>query len=89
MAWKIKLSKQARRDLKNLSHENRKRIARFIDERLSILDDPRAIGKSLSGKRFKNIWAYRIGDYRLLVNIEDDVMTILVLQINHRREVYR
>jgi len=50
MAWKIELSKQARRDLKNISHENRKRIARFIDERLSTLDDPRAIGKSLIGK---------------------------------------
>ena len=50
MAWKIELTKQARRDLKNLSHENRKRIARFIDERLSVLEDPRAIGKPKSEK---------------------------------------
>lgn len=89
MAWKIELSKQARKDLKALSKSTQIRIVRFIDERLAKLDNPKLIGKSLSGQKYKSIWCYRVGDHRLLATIANDVITVTIIEIGHRREVYR
>jgi mRNA interferase RelE/StbE len=60
----------------------------FIDRRLSIIDDPRSIGEPLAGK-LSPFWKYRVGDYRLIARLDDGEVHILVLQIGHRREIYR
>jgi mRNA interferase RelE/StbE len=51
-------------------------------------DDPRELGKALRGP-LGELWRYRVGDYRIICDIRDGVLTILVLQIGNRREVYR
>jgi len=60
-----------------------------ISERgLPLLEDPRSLGESLKG-RFREYWNYRVGDYRIVVDIQDDVLRVLVVQIGNRKEVYR
>ena len=53
------------------------------------LDDPRSIGEALKGSRLGIYWKYRVGDYRVIANIEDGALRILVVRIGNRREVYR
>jgi len=57
-----------------------------MDERVA--NDPRCLGKALSG-RFSGLWRYRIGDYRLICDIQDKKLCVLVVEIDHRRDVYR
>ena len=66
-----------------------KRIVTFLRERVAELDDPRSIGEALKGSKLGEFWKYRVGDYRIITNIEDGVMRILVLKVGNRREVYR
>lgn len=54
-----------------------------------MLDDPRTVGEALKGSKLGEFWKYRVGDYRVITNIEDGVMRILVLKVGNRREVYR
>ena len=65
-----------------------RRIVDFLDERIATSDDPRSLGKALRGP-LGDFWSYRVGDYRIVCGIKDDVLTVLVLQIGNRREVYR
>ncbi len=61
----------------------------FLRERVAVLDGPRSVGEALKGSRLGEFWKYRVGDYRIITNIEDGVMRILVLKVGNRREVYR
>ncbi|MEM4134720.1 MAG: type II toxin-antitoxin system RelE/ParE family toxin [Candidatus Micrarchaeia archaeon] len=89
MAWKIELSPEAEKELDELDPQAAKRILLFLRDRLSKLQNPRRLGKTLKGSHFKTLWRYRVGDYRLICNIEDTESKILVLRIGHRKEVYR
>ena len=60
----------------------------FIDERVAPGEDPRRLGKALKGP-LGDLWRYRVGDYRILCDIQDGTLAVLVLQIGNRREVYR
>ncbi|WP_273478931.1 type II toxin-antitoxin system RelE family toxin [Rivihabitans pingtungensis] len=66
-----------------------RRILMFLHERVATLDDPRSIGETLKGSRLGAFWKYRVGDYRVIANIEDGALHILVVRIGNRREVYR
>jgi mRNA interferase RelE/StbE len=59
-----------------------------MDERIAPLENPRQSGKALKGP-MGEFWRYRVGDYRVVCDIRDGVLTVLVLQIGNRREVYR
>ena len=89
MAWRIRIERDAEKDLDRLGSVAAKRILRFIHERVAQLDDPRSIGEALKGPRFGEHWKYRLGDYRIVANIEDGTVTILVLRIGDRKDVYR
>lgn len=89
MAWTIELSEQAVKQLKKLDKPVAKRITSFLGERLASLDDPRSIGEALKGSELGAFWKYRVGDYRLICNIDDDVLKVLVLRVGNRREVYK
>ncbi len=65
------------------------RILTFLEERVSLLKNPRELGIAMVGEKYKNVWRYRVGDYRILAEIKEDVVTILVVEIGHRREIYR
>lgn len=52
------------------------------------MEDPRQLGKPLQG-RLSELWCYRVGDYRLVCELRDEALVVLVVRIGHRREVYR
>ena len=87
--WELRLDPDAVSDLKDLDGSVRKRIWKFLTERLTRLEDPRSIGEALKGTRLGDLWKYRVGDYRIMARIEDRVIAIVVVRIGHRREVYR
>jgi mRNA interferase RelE/StbE len=64
-------------------------IVAYLEERVSPREDPRSVGKALLGKKYTEQWRYRVGDYRIIAEIKDETVTILVVEIGHRREVYR
>ena len=87
MAWKVELSREAQKALGKLGAVPARRIAAGLRQ-IAELDDPRDRGKALTGK-LAGHWRYRIGDYRVIAQIEDGRMVIIVIAIGHRREVYR
>lgn len=89
MAWKVELSAHAERDLDDLDSQPRKRILSFLFGRLAKMDDPRAVGQALQGQQFGELWRYRVGDYRLICEIQDVRLVVAVVKVGHRREVYR
>jgi mRNA interferase RelE/StbE len=89
MIWKIELAAEAERELDKLDRQVARRLLKFLHERVAPLDDPRGIGEALKGSRFGELWKYRVGDYRIVASIEDEVLLILVVRFGHRREVYR
>lgn len=88
MAWTIEFSSSAEKSLRKLDREAARRIAKFIDHRLSVLDDPRHLGIPLQGVLHER-WSYRVGDYRLICELQDDRLIVVVIEIGHRREIYR
>jgi mRNA interferase RelE/StbE len=89
MAWSIKIDRKAERELDRLDPQVARRINRFLFERIAPLENPRSIGDALKGTQFGNLWKYRVGDYRIIASIEDNLVQILVVRIGNRREVYR
>lgn len=64
------------------------RIQAFVEVRLVEQDDPRELGKALRGKAFENIWRYRVGNCRILAEINDETVTILIVDAGHRSSIY-
>jgi mRNA interferase RelE/StbE len=65
------------------------RIRRYLFERVAVASSPRQFGKPLVGSRYGELWRYRVGDYRLICQIKDGVLIVLVLEIGHRSSIYR
>ena len=89
MAWEIEIDRDALKDLKKLNPQIAKRIITFLFDRLAKLENPRSIGEALHGPKLGEFWKYRVGDYRVISRIEDDIITVVVVAIGNRREVYR
>lgn len=89
MAWRIELQDGALKDLDQLDRPIVRRILSFLRERVAKLDDPRSIGEALRGSKLGEFWKYRVGDWRIVCRIEDEQVTILVVRVGNRREVYR
>lgn len=88
MAWRIELARAAKRDLDSLDRQTARRILRFLNRRIVAQENPRSIGAPLKSESGK-YWKYRVGDYRIVAHIQDAALRVLVLEIGHRREVYR
>ena len=88
MAWAIEYAETAKKQLRKLDRPAARRILAFMDERIAVSEDPRAMGKALNGP-LGELWRYRVGDFRVICEIQDGRLTVLVLQIGNRREVYR
>jgi mRNA interferase RelE/StbE len=88
MAWKVELSNTAEKELAKLGKEEARRIVTFLYERVSKAENPRLTGAPLKGP-LEQYWKYRVGNYRLICDIRDEKITVLVLRVGHRREVYR
>lgn len=87
MVWTIEYTDTAKSLLRKLDQQAARRIADYMDERIAILDDPRSTGKALTGP-LGGLWRYRVGDCRVICNIQDGALRILVVKIGNRREVY-
>ncbi|MRI84328.1 type II toxin-antitoxin system mRNA interferase toxin, RelE/StbE family [Aerococcaceae bacterium WS4759] len=86
--YKVRYERNAQKALKKMDRHQASLILSWISKNLEGTDSPRAHGKGLVGNK-SGQWRYRIGDYRLLANINDDTITILMLEIGHRREIYK
>ncbi|MBT8517359.1 type II toxin-antitoxin system RelE/ParE family toxin [Polynucleobacter paneuropaeus] len=89
MAWIIKYTESSSKQLKKLDKQTALRVLDYMDERVAVLDDPRSLGKNLKGPKIGEYWRYRVGDIRVICNIVDGQMMVLVIEIGNRREVYR
>ncbi|AGH40720.1 addiction module toxin, RelE/StbE family protein [Bifidobacterium thermophilum] len=87
MAWKIEIDKGVQRSMKKLDRHVAKRIIAKLRE-ISQLEDPRSTGKALVGN-LAGLWRYRVGDYQIVCDIEDEVLLILVVDVAHRSKVYK
>jgi mRNA interferase RelE/StbE len=87
VAWQIKFSKTADKSLRKL---DRTVAAKILDEleEVSNLNNPRSRGKGLK-HNLGGLWRYRVGDYRIICDIEDEVLVVLVVDVSHRRDVYK
>ncbi|HCM8928421.1 TPA: type II toxin-antitoxin system RelE/ParE family toxin [Salmonella enterica subsp. enterica serovar Paratyphi B] len=87
MVWTINYSDRALKSLRKMDKQNARRIVDFMDLRIAVATNPRKSGRPLKGE-LGEFWRYRVGDYRILCEIRDDELIILVATIGHRREVY-
>jgi mRNA interferase RelE/StbE len=86
--WRIEITRTAERQIIKLDRPAQRSIQRFLRDRLTPADDPRQWGRPLHGEK-RGLWRYRVGDYRLICDIQDEKITVLVLEIGHRKDVYR
>lgn len=89
MVWRVEFEDAALKELAKLDKPVSRRILAFLRERVAVLDDPRSVGEALKGSKLGEFWKYRVGDYRVIANIEDGALRVLVLKVGNRREVYR
>jgi len=89
LAWKIEFEQSALKELSKLDRGEALRIVDFLRKRVMTADDPRSLGQALKGKSFGSLWRYRLGDYRIICEIRDKVLVVLVLRIAHRKHAYR
>lgn len=88
MAWTVDYTETARKQLRKLDKQVARRILDFLDERVAAAEEPRRVGKALTGP-LGSFWRYRVGEYRIICDIQDGRLRVLVVQIGNRREVYR
>lgn len=86
--YEVRLEKDAQKSLKKMDKNDAKIIMAWINKNLVNCEDPYIHGKSLQGN-LKGKWRYRVGNYRLIANIDNKNIIILVLVIGHRKEIYK
>ena len=89
MAWTIEVDERAARQLGKLDRPDALRIRNFLRDRLATLDDPRQLGKALQGSKLGNLWRYRVGDFRIICDLQDTRLVVLVVGVGNRRDIYR
>ena len=85
MSYAIRFTPKAAKQVEKFDAAVAKRIRSFLEQKLARLENPLSLGKKLVNEEF---WRYRVGDYQILTNIDDDQILILIVEVAHRREVY-
>lgn len=88
MVWTVYYTDTAKGQLKKLDKQTARRIVDFMDERIAGRENPRDSGKALTGP-LGDFWRYRVGDCRVICDIQDGVLRVLVVQVGNRRGIYR
>ena len=88
MNWIYRFDERALKELKKLGHQAQREIIGYLDERVAGSSDPRRFGKGLKAD-LAGLWRYRVGDYRILCQIQDNELLVLVVGIGHRKDVYK
>ena len=89
MAWAIEYGKDAEKEIAKLDGQIAQRIIKFMGNRVAKLENPRSIGEALTGSTLGDYWKYRVGDYRIIAEIQDAKLIVQVVRVGNRREVYR
>ena len=87
MKWAYRFDERALKELKKLGKQAQKEILAYLDERIAGKEDPRRFGKALHAE-LAGLWRYRVGDYRILCQIVDGQLLVLVISVGHRKNVY-
>ncbi|WP_373895228.1 type II toxin-antitoxin system RelE family toxin [Virgibacillus natechei] len=86
--YQVRFEKRAQKTLKKMDKHQAGMIMAWIKKNLVGTTDPRMYGKGLTANRAGE-WRYRVGDYRIIAHIDDELITILILEIGHRRDIYK
>ena len=87
MAWKIEYDPGALQDLKKLDRAIQREIIDYMDNRIANARTPRDFGKPLRGSRF-GLWRYRVRDYRIICELQQKRLVVLVVAVGHRSTIY-
>ena len=88
MGWTVEYSERADAQLQRLDRATAQRIRNYMIQRVAALEDPRLRGQVLTGN-LRGLWRYRVGNYRVICDIQDEVLIVLVVTVGHRSQVYR
>ena len=87
MTWKVEWDDRARKELRKLNKQTQDDILQYLRKRIVASEDPRKFGKSLMYDKY-GLWRYRIRDYRIICRIYDEEVTVLVVRVGHRKDIY-
>lgn len=87
MEYEVVFTEKALKSLKKMDKHISSLIIGWVEKNLQGCTNPRQFGKGLTANR-SGQWRYRVGDYRLLADIQDEKITILIINIGHRRDIY-
>ena len=88
MGWTVEYTTGSRAQLDRLGRTVSQRISDYLERRIATLENPRQRGKALTGN-YAGQWRYRVGDYRVICDIQDAALIVLVVRVGHRSRVYR
>ncbi len=88
MAWTIEYTSTSKQQLRKLDKQVARRIVDFMDHRIAGSSNPRQSGKALKGP-LGDLWRYCVGDCRIICEIQDGILCVLVVRIGDRKDVYR
>ena len=86
MRWRYVFAEEAKKQVDRLAPKVRERILRFLDERVATEHHPRRLAVKLTGNNER--WRFRVGDYRLIATFEERVLTVEIVEVGNRRNVY-
>ena len=87
MNWVYRFDERALKELRKLGPQAGRDVLSYLDESIACDEDPRRFGKGLKAE-LAGLWRYRVGDYRILCQIQDHELVVLVVAVGHRRNVY-
>ena len=87
MSWAYRFDERALKELRRLGKQAQREIIAHLDERVAGNGDPRRFGKGLKAD-LAGLWRYRVGDYRILCQIKNEELLVLVVAVGHRRDIY-
>lgn len=87
MTWKINWLENARKQLRKLDKASQAKILNYMRVRVASAAHPSDFGKPLRHEKY-GLWRYRVGDNRVICQIQDEALTVLVVQVGHRKKVY-
>ena len=89
MDWQIEFDESAKKELAKLDRQVARRLIDFLKDRILSRRDARSVGQPLKGSTLGEFWKYRVGDFRIIASIQDERMTVLVLRVDKRSDIYR
>lgn len=87
MGYRLEFTKDVQKQLRKMDKHQAALLTRWLFQHIEGTDDPKRQGKALKGNR-QDQWRYRVGNYRIIVDIQDERMIVLALQVGHRKNIY-